>query len=210
MRGMMERISIEKEKKEQDDLKELFETLQSGFSNIDSIEATRVINGLFNEHEQLQTALRQQRSTDPLSVTILPALAVETYRRGLSVLSDTLDLMNVIQTPGRLKLEKDIILLEDEIESLKENLEEDRVELKKEALGSLRDRLNKLSKLQLSVDQLLYQAQRCEASLQNTRIQLATIRAGSTKTSVDSVIEVLQERINQVKEVQEEFNKLGY
>jgi predicted nucleic acid-binding Zn-ribbon protein len=118
--------------------------------------------------------------------------------------------MNVIQTPGRLKLEKDIILLEDEIESLKENLEEDRVELKKEALGSLRDRLNKLSKLQLSVDQLLYQAQRCEASLQNTRIQLATIRAGSTKTSVDSVIEALQERINQVKEVQEEFNKLGY
>ena len=210
MRGMMERISIEKEKKEQDDLKELFETLQSGFSNIDSIEATRVLNGLFNEHEQLQTALRQQRSTDPLSVTVLPALAAETYRRGLSVLSDTLDLMNVIQTPGRLKLEKDIIVLEDEIESLKENLEEDRVELKKEALGSLRDRLNKLSKLQLSVDQLLYQAQRCEASLQNTRIQLATIRAGSTKTSVDSVIEALQERINQVKEVQEEFNKLGY
>ncbi len=67
-----------------------------------------------------------------------------------------------------------------------------------------------LCKLQLHADQLLYQAQRCEASLHSARTELATVRTGGAKTSVDSVIQTLQERISQVKEVQDELTRLGY
>jgi vacuolar-type H+-ATPase subunit E/Vma4 len=57
---------------------------------------------------------------------------------------------------------------------------------------------------------LLYQAQRCEDSLHAARVELATIRAGNTKTSVDSVIQALEEKIKQVKEVQDELTRMGY
>jgi hypothetical protein len=197
---------------EEDDLRELRETLRSGFSSVGSPAGKKTLEGLSDQYEQLQTALHQQRASDPLSISVIPALAAETYRRGLGVLSDTLDLMNVIRTPGRTKLESEVVDVEDEIELLREQGggQEERLRLKQERLESLRDRLSTLDKHELCADQLLYQAQRCEASLHNTRIQLATIRAGSTKTNVDSVVKALQERIDQVKEVQEEFNKLGY
>ena len=170
---------------------------------------------LISEYEQLQTALSQQRATDPLSTSLIPGMAEETCRRGLGVLSDALELMQIFQTPGRtsvrFKLEKQIAGLVKDIQALKSNPDQvELIKVKKESLIFCKKRLDMLNQLQLHIEQLLYHAQRCEAALQTTRVELAAVRAGSSKSSVDSVIEVLQERINQVKEVQDELKKMGY
>ena len=210
-RELIEKLDAERRQQEEAELHELRETLQAGFLGVKSVEGIRALDELFSEYEQLHTALEQQRATDPLAVSVIPALAGETFRRGLGVLSDTLDLMNVIHTPGREKLEREIMDVEQEVAGIEDDQsQEARLKLKKEIFDSLKQRLDSLTKLQLWVEQLLYQAQRCEASLHATRIELATIRAGSTKSSVDSVVEALQERINQVKAVQDELSKMGY
>ncbi len=86
----------------------------------------------------------------------------------------------------------------------------ERLRIKEDTLASHRQRLGILEQLQLSVDQLLFQAGRCEASLHRTRIELAAIRIGSSETSVDSVTEALRRTIQQAKEVQDELRRLGY
>jgi Fic family protein len=108
-------------------------------------------------------------------------------------------------------LEYEVAELEKEVEALQtEEKRTARLNLKQEMLDSIKERLNQLGKLQLHFDQLLYQAQRCEAALSSTRIELATTRASGTKSSVDAVIETLRERIKQMKEVQEELTRMGY
>ncbi len=208
---LMVRQQEEREELEDEELEELYESLEEGFSGTDSGEGLKILAAMFREHEQLRAALDQRRATDPLSLSLIPALTAEIYRRGLSVLADALELMEAIKTPGRENLEKEIFALEREVEALKDDpAQAERLRLRQENLASYRERLDLLHKLQLDVDRLLYQAQRCEASLHSTRIDLATIRAGSTKNSVDSVIETLQENLKQVKEVQDELKKLGY
>jgi hypothetical protein len=210
-RELMNRLEAERLQAQDEELQELRDTLESGFLSIDCTEGNRTLEGLISEYEELQPALSQQRSTDSLSVSLIPALAGETYRRGLGVLSDALDLRNIIHTPGREKLEKEIAELEKEVEALKgDENQAARLSLKQEMLASVKERVEQSNKLQLHFDQLLYQAQRCEAALHSTRIELATARAGGTKSTVDSVIETLRERINQVKEVQEELTRMGY
>jgi hypothetical protein len=210
-RELIDRLEAERIQVQVEELKELSETLEFGFLSMDCTEGQRTLAGLNSEYAELQPALNQQRATDSLSMSLIPALAGETYRRGLSVLSDALDMMNVIQTPGREKLEREITELEIEIETLKiDPGQAARSSLKQEMLSSVKERLALLSKLQLHFDQLLYQAQRCEAALNTTRVELVTTRAGGTKSSVDAVIKTLQERINQVKEVQEELTRMGY
>ncbi len=211
-REMIDLMEAEREELEQAELNQVRETLQTGFMSIASAaRGTNALDELSGEYEELRTALAQQRFTDPLSVSVIPALAEETYRRGLSVLSDALDLMNVLHTPSREKLEREIMVAEEEVEALQNDQSQaERLKLKQEVLASLKERLGAHSQLQLWVEQLLFQAQRCEASLHAARVELATVRAGSSKTSVDSVVATLQERINQVKEVQEELTRMGF
>jgi hypothetical protein len=67
-----------------------------------------------------------------------------------------------------------------------------------------------LTNLQLRVEELLHQAERCEASLSKTHVDLADLKAGASGASVDSVIVTLQKTIERAKEVQAELKKLGY
>ncbi len=60
-----------------------------------------------------------------------------------------------------------------------------------------------------STGQLMQPARRCATSLQAAHIELASVRAGGSKTSVDSVVEALERTLNQVKEVQDELERLG-
>ena len=66
-----------------------------------------------------------------------------------------------------------------------------------------------LDQLQLSLVQLLFQTSRCEASLHRARIEVATIRPDGSESGMDSVIEALQETIDQVKQAQDERKRLG-
>ena len=201
----------ERERLEQAELEQRRAVLESRFSRIDSDEGIKALSNLLGEYEQLQSALRRQLDTDPFSMSYLPALSEETYLRGLSVLSDALELMNAAGTPSRERLEREIAELEKGIEASKvDEAQAERLKIKEGTRASYRQRLDMLDQLQLRVDQLLYQAGRCEASLHRTRIELAAIRTGSSETGVDSVVEALQVSINQVKEVQEELKRLGY
>jgi hypothetical protein len=209
-REMIRILDEERARLEQAELTQWRQDIQAGFFSVGSSTGLKTLTELNSSYEQLEPALCHGRSTDPLSVSLIPALAGETYRRGLSVLSEALELMNVIQTPGKENLEGEIAQMEMDFET--STVDETRTEqllVREDTLALRRERLDRLNKLQLYVDRLLYQAQRCEASLHGTRIEIAAVRAGSSKTGVDMVVETLQRTIHQVKEVQDELERMG-
>jgi serine/threonine protein kinase len=201
----------EKTEAEAVELKTMVEKLQDGFSGMASAEGARSLAGLVSEFEQLQGALGEDRAGDSISMSLVPGLAEEIYRRGLSVLTNALELLNAVQYPGKETLEAEIAQLEADfaVPESDPNRSE-RLKLKEELLAFRKERLGKINRLQLSADQLLHQSRRCEDSLYDARIEIAAIRAGNTGTSVNPVIEALQQRINQVKEVEAELKKMGY
>ena len=210
-RELMDLLDEERARLEQAEVRQLRDALQGGLSNVGSAEGLKALIELVDEYEELQPALGHQRDTDPLSTSIVPSLAGETYRQGLNVLSDALELMRAVRTPGRERLEREITGLEREVEALEaDESQAERLRIKEDTLASHKQRVSILEQLQLSVDQLLFQAGRCEASLHRTRIELSAIRIGSSETSVDSVTEALRRTIQQAKEVQDELRRLGY
>ena len=210
-RQLVAELEEEIKQSTQSELRHFCEGLGKGFFSLSSSEGLESLSGIINEYEGLQTALSQQLATDPLSVSILPGLAEETYRLGLRALSDALELMKLYRAPEREKLQNEISELESDLQILIRSPGQDAlIDLKKKSLAFDRKRLEMLNQLQLRIAELLFHARRCEITLQSTRIEIAAIRAGSSKTRVDSAIETLQERINQMKEVQDELQKLGY
>ena len=193
------------------EIERLRDTLESGFAGLNRTEGLKALEQLNHVYDGLQPVLESQTVTDPMSVAHIPTLAEETYRQGLSVLSDALELTVAGSAPGRERLEREVADLEKEIKEAKEGGgHAEPLRIKEASLSSHRQRLDMLDQLQLLVDQLLFQAERCEASLHRTRIEVAAIRTGSSETNVDSVIQALQTTIHQTKEVQEEMKKLGY
>ena len=186
------------------------EALVTAFSAIDSTEGMKALTALIDEYEQLQVFLKSGDHTDPISVSPVPELVLETYRQGLSVLFDALSLMKA-SFYGAAQLKQKISELRKDIAATAVDEEQaERLQIKKDTLASNIQRLELLDKLRLRVDQLLYQAGRCEASLYQTRIELVTIETEHSETRVNAVIDTLQGTIRQVGEVQEELNSLGF
>jgi hypothetical protein len=144
-------------------------------------------------------------------MAVVPALAMDTYKRGLSVLVDALELANTAQSSDVGALWREIEALEAEVASLENNASlAGRLEMKQDALASYRERVQLLEALRVRQDELFFQAQRCEASLNRTRFELTAIRTGSREASVDAVVEALRRTIDQAKAVQDEVSRLGY
>jgi hypothetical protein len=200
----------ERERSEERKTQSLQLTLERGFADAASAAGRRALDELEREYSQLRPALDARREEDPLSVARLPALAAETYRRGLSVLADALELTEAMQGSGRERLQAEIAQLEREATSCREWPPAGRIEIREATLVSHRERIALLDQLQLHVDQLLHQAGRCEASMHRTRIELAAIRTGSSETGVNNVVEALRGTIEQAKEVQLKLKRLGY
>ena len=197
--------------KEKADMKQLREATQSGLSKINSSKGLKAMEELVYEYKELQHVLDHKKETDPLSFAHIPILAEETYRQGLSVLADVLEIAYVIHSSDKERLGKEKEKLEREIESLEaDRTQEALVRIKKATVVSHKERLDMIKQQELRVDKLLYQCDRCEASLHRTRIELASLKTESSETSVSAVTETLQKTINQAKEVQEELKRLGY
>ena len=210
-RELMELLDRERARLEQVEVGQLREALQSGFSRVGDTDGLEALTELDAEYDQLQLALSRQIDGDLLSMSQVPGLAREAYRQGLSVLSDALDLTKVASKPGRERLEREVERLEKDIEGARgDDMQGERLRIKEDTLTSHRQRLELLDQLGLRQAQMLFQVDRCEASLHRTRIELAAIKTGSSEASVDSVIEALQGTISQVKGVQEELRRLGY
>jgi len=234
-RALSERLELERARAEEAALAQLGDRIRAGLLSVNSAEGAQALAGLTAAYAQLQASLVMGRSTDALSVALVPALAGEAYRRGLDVLGEALELMKVLDPPaapaemqarlfppwdewqyraapaaGEERLRQEIAVLESEVAALTgDPAKTDQLSLKLEMLASARGRLAMLDRLQLHIDRLVHQARRCESSLRDAQVELAAVRASGSKTSIDAVIESLQFTIRQVKEVQDELDGLG-
>jgi len=192
------------------DLRRRRERLQIGFLDANSSEGLKAIQALVHEYEHLQPILVSRTMSDPLSIAHIPVLVEETYQLGLDVLGHALELVKTIQSPHNQRLRTEITNLGNEILSLeKDDQPSERVQIKEQIMISHKERLELIGRLELRVDELLHQANRCEATLHQTRIELAALKADSAEASVSEVIQSLQSTIRQAKEVQDEMKKLA-
>ena len=187
------------------------EALESGFSGVNSEVGLRIVRELVHEYTQLQPVLSRRKVSDPLSVSHIPPLALATYRQGLSILEDALELSRAIHSPDVEKLEEELARLKEEIESLRfGGSQAARIKMREETAEAYRELLEVIKQQQLRVDELLHQSDRCQASLHRTRIELAALRAGRSRGSVSTVTETLRRTIDQARGVQEEMKRLGF
>lgn len=192
------------------DLRRRRERLQIGFLDANSSEGIKAVQALVHEYEHLQPILVNRTMSDPLSIAHIPVLVEETYQLGLDVLGHALELVKTIQSPHNRRLRTEITNLGNEILSLeKDDHPSGRVKIKEQIMISHKERLELIGRLELRVDELLHQANRCEATLHQTRIELAALKADSAEASVSEVIQSLQSTIRQAKEVQDEMKKLA-
>ena len=211
VQGIMALQGKESREQRQAEIKKIRETLQAGFSGIEFGAGLKALSDLHHEYKQLQIVLKRQDGTLSMSVSHIPGLAEETYREGLNVLANGLQLLRAIHTSNKGRLEEEIVAIEKELETLRKNEgQERRVKLREEKVASNRELLEMINQQRYRAEELLYQCDRCEASLSRTRIELASLQAGSSETSVSAVTESLQRTIDQAKEVQAELKKLGY
>jgi len=164
------------------------------------------------EYGQLQSALMRRKETDPLAITYIPPLADETYQQGISVLRDGLELVEAVRSPGEEKLTAEMRELEGEIEALKRegtDVALTKARFREEKLISHQQRLEIIQRQYLRVDELLHQAGRCVATLNQARLELAALKAEGAGTSIGAVTETLEKTIKEAREVQEELKRLG-
>lgn len=141
----------------------------------------------------------------------MPRLASETYRRGISVLGDALELMRAMEGTNRDQIEAEIADIAGEIKAFAhDGSQGTRALILEETLVFHRHRLGMQEQLRLRFSQLVHLASRCEAALHLTRIQIAGIKAGGLENGVYPVVEALQQTVRRAKEVQEEMQELGY
>lgn len=129
------------------------------------------LEALDREHSLLLTALRERRDSDPLAVSVLPALADETYRRGVEALGVACDLDLALRAPGA---------------------------------GFDTPQTSSAAR----VGSLLTQAKACAAALNQTRVELISLRAGGPEVDSSDVIEALQQAIGQARDIQVELEAL--
>jgi len=209
MRQVIEVQEIRRKVLEESELERLHEDLKFEFQRVAYIDGLSILSSLTTHYNQLGDILSGRSYRDPLGVSLVPALAGEVYRQGLSVLWDTIDIIDVAEVSDRKKLEQDISRLENETSAFeKKKLRSEQVHLKEEILASHRVRLEMLDQLDLRIEQLLHQARRCDAILEATQVEITTSRINGSKAGVDSIIKTLQATLRQVKEVQDELDNI--
>lgn len=196
---------------EQAALQKLRETLEKQFKAEEMPNGTKALQELVYEYEQLLPLLDYRSDSESLRIAQIPGLAHEIYREGLNVLKNAFDLSMAIRSPSRETLENDVAELGAEIEQMRSAGESaERIRIKESTLDSTKERLMIVKRQQLRIDELFHGADRCEASLHRTRIELAAFKAGNTETSVSAVTEALRRTIDHAKEVQAELREMGF
>lgn len=167
---------------------------------------------LDREYVQLQAVLERRSSTDPLSVSYVPPLAEDAYRQGLSVLRDSLDLMQALRSPSREQIGQEMAELERQVAALQKegtDLAQTKIKLRQERIVLHKEHLEIVQRQQIRVDELLHQTALCVASLNRTRIELAAMKVEGSETSVGAITATLRKAIDDAREVQEEVKRLG-
>ena len=185
--------------------------LEAGFSQINSADGLSALQRLVYEYAQLQPLLDRKRAIDSIGLVRISALVGETYRSGLGLLNDALELMRAVHPSERHRLEAEVFELEKRTEALRtEKSQEERVKLMEATMSSHFERLEIMQRQQLRVEELLHLCGCCEAELHRTRMELAALKAADSEMNVNGATERLRWTIDQAKEVQEELKKLGF
>ena len=185
--------------------------LRDGFVAIPCTEGQYALKALDYEYNELKAVLERHKERDPLAVARLPALTDATYLQGLSVLDDALELARSVSSPTNQRLETDLKDLTAKIDAAKTKAGADeQVKLWRAKASSDRQRLDLVDQHRLRLQQLLQQSDRCEGALQQTRMELVSLKADASSDGVDGVLETLQKTVDQAKAIQEEMRKLGY
>ncbi len=188
--------------------------LEQGFALItshDGDEGAGVLAGLSDEFDAITKLLRRNRDrpSASLSSSLLPDLTEETYRHGMSALSDALELLEFADGPQRRRLEGELAEIEDRVG--RDTHADERAKARDEQReASHRRLLARHDEARQRARDLTFEAERCTAALAEARIELASVRAGDRQVDVDAVVETLQASIRRVRDVQDELRRLGY
>ena len=112
---MLRDLSEKRSELEQAEVRQTRNALRRRFERIGSEEGRRALDGLVREYERLRSDLSDRRETDPLAILPVRALATESYRRGLDVLSSALELMRAADGPGPGDLVEELRLSTDQL-----------------------------------------------------------------------------------------------
>ena len=209
-RQIIEAQEIKRKVWEENEFDRIHENLRFEFQRVAHINGLAILSSLTTHYKQLRVTLSVTNPRDPLGVSLVPALAGEVYRQGLSVLWDTVEFINVAEASDKKKLEQEISQLEHEINFTdRRKLRNEQIQLREEIMASHRERLEMLDQLDLRIEQLLHQVRQCDAILEATQVEITTSRINGSKAGVDSMIKALRITIRQVKEVQDELDKLN-
>ena len=136
-----------RQQREQAELDQIRSRLVEGFTETRLAEGHYILRDLDSEFKQLQTVIARHRETDSLSLTYLPALVDETFRQGLFVLDDVLELARATSARHDRRLEAEIKELEGKIHDAKDKKrEEERVQLWQEKIDANHQRLGMIGK----------------------------------------------------------------
>lgn len=189
---------------------EVSRELATAFDGAHSDEGANAVRDLSREFAQLQPVLARRRATDSVVVAQMPALALETYSQGLSVLRDALELLQASSPAERARLEDEYASVQREIAAMKADPEQaGRVRIREERLASNRELLGIMNRQRERVDELFFQAERCEASLRRARMELAGMQADGSEDAVSTLVETLRLTINHARGVQDEMRRLS-
>ncbi len=191
------------------DIRQLKASLQVSLSKLTQDTCLKALQHLDTPYDSLLLLFARKRETEPLAVGQLPHLAQEAYRQALSVLQDALGIAQVIESPERERLEQEVATLEADVLALgTSRADPARLKLRQEKLQSHKERLRALEAQEFALEELLHECERCEAALDRTRMELASLKGETSALSITSVTDSLRTTVEQARSVQEELMRL--
>ena len=184
--------------------------LERGLSEINFAEGRRALQRLVSEYAHLQALFDRARATASISLGQVRTAAEETYRLGLVLLEDVLELARVASPSEIRRVEDAVLQLEKKIElAAAAPVQDERTQLLDATMRSHLERLDVMRKQATRVEQLLQLVISCEVSLNRTRMELAALKAADSELAVKDATDGLRRTIDRAKEVQDELAKVG-
>jgi hypothetical protein len=191
------------------ELLDVRESLEAAFERIPYPPALEALQQLSSQYELLLLVLGRRRESDPFAMAQLPHLANEAYHQGLSVLQDALEIAEAVRPAEKERLQRETEVLEHELAALQS---EDEAfgprRLREERLQSHRERLRGIRDQEFRLEELLHQCGRCEASLDRTRTEVASLKGESSELMVTEVTDTLRRTVDLARGVQNELKRL--
>jgi hypothetical protein len=196
--------------RERDDQRQRLELGFAAIPTADGAQGAQVAEGLAEELDAILDLLDRSAGRPSLGLSaLMPTLTEETYHRGMSALSDALELLQVADGRQRSRVQDELADVEDRL--ARGAYVDDRARTQDEHRRATQAQLlERLDQSRVRARDLVFEAERCEDALHEARIELASVRAGDTEIDVDVVVATLQDTIRRVRDVQDEMRKLSH